>query len=232
MAGYNLNYLLADREAGRPFNLAPLIVGSEGTLANIVNVALNLVSRPRFTRLLVLQFADLRTTLETVPILLENKPAAIELIDRFFIRLTRSHAEFGPRLNRFVEGDPRTILIIELADDDAAALSAQADALEKDLHRHGYQERITHCVTEEEISSVWTVRKAGGGLLMGQRGDAKPWAFADDATVPIDQLPDYAEAIEQTCLEAGTEAAFLPMYQPDVCTSILWLISKHLRDWP
>ena len=208
VAGYNLNYLLADQEAGRPFNLAPLIVGSEGTLANIVNVTLNLVTRPRFTRLLVLQFADLHTTLETVPAILEHRPAAVELIDRFFIHLTRSNAEFGRRLNRFVEGDPRTVLIIELADDDQAAMAAQADALEKDLRHHGYQERIIHCVTNEEINNVWTVRKAGSGLLMGRRGDAKPWGFADDATVPIDQLPSYAAAIEETCREAGTEAAF------------------------
>lgn len=208
VAGYNLNYLLADQQAGRPFNLAPLIAGSEGTLANIVSVTLNLVPRPRYTRLMVLQFADLRSTLETVPVILEIQPAAIELIDRFFIQLTRSHAEFGPRLNRFVEGDPRTVLIIELADDDPSAMAAQADALEKKLRRHGYQERIIHCTSDDEINNVWAVRKAGGGLLMGQRGDAKPWAFADDATVPIDQLPSYAEAIEQTCREAGTEASF------------------------
>ena len=208
VAGYNLNYLLADQVAGRPFNMAPLIVGSEGTLANIINVTLNLVPLPRYSRLMVLQFADLRTTLETVPVILENKPAAIELIDRFFIRLTRAHAGYGPRLDRFVEGDPRTILIIELTDDDSLAMAAQAEALEVNLRRHGYLGQVIHCTTDEEISNVWAVRKAGGGLLMGQYGDAKPWNFADDATVPIDQLPSYADAIEQTCRQAGTEAAF------------------------
>jgi Fe-S oxidoreductase/FAD/FMN-containing dehydrogenase len=208
VAGYNLNYLLAGQRAGKPFNLAPLIIGSEGTLASIVNVTLNTVPRPRYTRLMVLQFADLQTTLETVPVILKEKPAAIELIDRFFIHLTRAHAEYGPRLERFIQGDPRAVLVVELANDDTSAMAAQSAALEKRLRRHGYQERVVHCTTAEEISNVWIVRKAGGGLLMGQRGDAKPWAFADDATVPIEQLPSYAEAIEQACREAGTEAAF------------------------
>jgi FAD/FMN-containing dehydrogenase/Fe-S oxidoreductase len=208
VAGYNLNRLLADQEAGRPFNLAPLIAGSEGTLANIINVTLNLVPRPRFTRLMVLQFANLRLALETVPLILEHQPAAVELIDHFFIQLTRPHAEFGPRLERFIEGDPRAILIVELADDNIAAMAAQANTLEQHLRRHGYQAHVVHCTTPQAIENVWLVRKAGGGLLMGQRGDAKPWAFADDATVPIDQLPSYAEAIEQTCRRAGTTAAF------------------------
>jgi FAD/FMN-containing dehydrogenase/Fe-S oxidoreductase len=208
VAGYNLNYLLADQKAGRPFNLAPLIVGSEGTLANIINVTLNLVPRPQYSRLIVLQFPDLRTTMEMVPVILEKNPAAIELIDRFFIRLTRSHAGFRSRINRFVDGDPRSILIIELTDDDVLALAAHAESLETHLHRHGYQRQVIHLTSEEEISNVWAVRKAGGGLVMGQRGDAKAWNFADDATVPIDQLPSYTEAIEQTCRQAGIEAAF------------------------
>ncbi|MBN1218285.1 MAG: FAD-binding protein, partial [Anaerolineae bacterium] len=208
VAGYNLNYLLADQEAGRPFNLAPLIVGSEGTLANIVGVTLNLVPRPRYTRLMILQFDNLRTTLEIAPFILEEKPAAIELLDRFFMRLTRSHAEYGSRLERFIQGDPQAMLMVELADDDPAAMAAQAEAIERRLRRNGYQGRVVHCTADDEINNVWVVRKAGGGLLMGRRGDAKPWAFADDATVPIDQLPGYAEAIEQACREAGTEASF------------------------
>ncbi|MGA2261089.1 MAG: FAD-linked oxidase C-terminal domain-containing protein [Acidobacteriota bacterium] len=208
VAGYNLNYLLADRESGRPFNLATLIVGSEGTLANVVSVTLNIVPRPRCTRLLVLQYAELRAALQAVPVILEHRPAAVELMDRFMIRLTRCHAEYGGRLNRFVEGDPRVVLVVELADDDTSALAGQAHAIEETLRRHGYQGNTVNCTTADEISNVWTVRKASGGLLMGKRGDAKPWAFADDATVPIEQLPSYTAAIERACREAGTEVSF------------------------
>ena len=208
VAGYNLNYLLAGMEAGEKFNLAPLIVGSEGTLGNILNVTLKLVERPRYKRLMVLQYETLRSALESVPLLLEAQPAAVELIDRFFMELTRPHAEFGPRLEAFIEGDPRSVLVVELADNEQGALVAQAEALEKRLRRDGYRHPLVHCTTPEEIENVWIVRKAGGGLLMGQRGDVKPWAFADDATVPIEEMPDFAEDIEAVCAEAGTSAAF------------------------
>ncbi|MEW5956584.1 MAG: FAD-linked oxidase C-terminal domain-containing protein [Chloroflexota bacterium] len=207
VAGYNLNRLLADRDAGRPFNLAPLIVGSEGTLVNIVSLTVGVVPRPRYSRLLVLHYDDLRTPLESVPLILENEPAAVEMLSQFFIRLTRLNREFGPRLNRFVSGDPRAVLIVELAGDEAAALPARAAALVQKLQRRGYRGAINHCVTPEEIANLWTVRKATLGLLMSQRGDAKPLSFADDAAVPVEHLADYALAVEQACRAAGVEAS-------------------------
>jgi Fe-S oxidoreductase/FAD/FMN-containing dehydrogenase len=207
VAGYNLNRLLADRPAERSFNLAPLIVGSEGTLATIVSLTLEVVPRPERTRLLVLPYRDLRAPLESVPLILESNPSAIEMLSQFFVRLARTHAEFGPRLNRFISGDPRAVLIVEFAGKEAAALASQAETLERKLRRQGYAGPVTHCVTAEEIDNLWTVRKATLGLLMSQRGDAKPLSFADDASVPLENLADYALEVERACSEAGVEVS-------------------------
>ncbi len=208
VAGYNLDRLLADRQAGRPFNLVPLIVGSEGTLASIVSLTLRVVPRAPQTRLMVLHFADLRTTLETVPLLLEHEPAAVEMMDHVIIRLARTHAEFGPRLNRFVEGDPQAILVVEFAGREAAALAAQAEALERNLHRRGYRGPITSCTTPAAIENVWLVRREVNGLRMCAPGDHKPLPFVDDPAVPVEELADYVLAVEQACRELGVEVNF------------------------
>ncbi len=205
VAGYNLNRLLADQQAGRPFNLAPLIIGSEGTLAHIINLTLKLVPRPRYTRLLVLHFTDLRTALETVPVILEHQPAAVELMDHVVIELARGHPVFGLRLKRFVEGRPQAILIVELAGDELAALAAQATTLAEQLNRSGYHTHMTHCTTPADIANVWTVRKEIGGLLFSRPGDAKPLSFVDDAAVPIEELADYALAVQRACHDLGVE---------------------------
>jgi FAD/FMN-containing dehydrogenase/Fe-S oxidoreductase len=207
VAGYNLNRMLANQETGQPFSLAPLIVGSEGTLASITALSLNIVLRPTLTRLMIVNFEELRAALEMVPLILESDPAAIELVDRFFIHLTRQVPEFGSRLT-FVDGDPRCLLIVEFAGETEAALAAQAAMLEATLHRYHYQGKIIHQTGAAEIANVWTVRKAGFGLLMSMRGDAKALSFADDATVPVAALADYALAVEAACAEVGTEAAF------------------------
>ena len=208
VAGYTLNYLLADQEAGRLFNLAPLIVGSEGTLANIISVTVGLVPRPGHTRLIILHFDDLRTAMEEVPFILEGGPSAVELTDRTIIHLARNHPQFAPRLNRFVEGDPEAILIVEFAGDEASYLAAQADSLEKRLRKHGYKLPIIHCVTPDEIDNVWLVRKESHGLLSSKPGDVKRPPFVDDPAVPVEELPDYVMEIEQACHDVGTEVNF------------------------
>jgi Fe-S oxidoreductase len=187
--------------------MAPLIVGSEGTLATITGVTLGLVPRPPLTRLMLLHYDDLRTALETVPMILQHDPSAVELVDRIFLELTRQSPEYGPRLN-FISGDPRVVLIVEFAGDVSWSLAVQASALEKRLRDLRYQGAIVHQQTPEEIANVWAVRKAGLGLLMSTRGDAKPLAFVDDATVPVEQLADYALEVERACHEAGAEASF------------------------
>ncbi len=117
VAGYPLNRLLSDREAGRPFNLASLVVGSEGTLAFILSLRLHVVPRPAFTHLTVLHFDDLQHALEQVPWILEHNPSAVELIDHIIIRQARLHPAFRLRLERFVYGDPQAVLVVEFSGD-------------------------------------------------------------------------------------------------------------------
>lgn len=207
VAGYNLNRIAAMLSNGTSFNLAPLIVGSEGTLGVITAIKLNLVSRPKMTRLALLHFDDLREALALVPFILEHKPSAVELIDRYFNHLTRQSPEYGPRLT-FIDGDPRAVLIVEFAGTSENELQQSAENLESTLRRKGYGGVVVHQTTPEQVSNVWAVRKASLGLLMSMRGDAKPLAFVDDATVPVENLADYALEVARVCDEAGTSAAF------------------------
>lgn len=208
VAGYNLNRLLANHTAGRPFNLAPLVVGSEGTLAQIIDITLGVVPKPRHTRLLVLHFDQLRAALESVPALLEHDPAAIELMGQYFIRIVRDHPRFGPDVRRFISGNPAAVLLVEFAGDEPGQLAAQAERLERELRRAGHAGEIVHCLTPADIANVWAVRAESFGLVMSQPGDAKPLAFVDDAAVPLAELADYAAEVERACREAGAEVTF------------------------
>jgi FAD/FMN-containing dehydrogenase/Fe-S oxidoreductase len=208
VAGYNLNRLLADGEAGRPFNLAPLLVGSEGTLAQIIDITLGLVARPRHTRLLVLHFDDLTAALDSVPLLLAHDPAAIELMGQYFIRIVRGHARFGADVRRFIDGDPAAVLIVEFAGDEPGRLAEQAGQMTADLARTGYRGAIVPCLTPDDIANVWTIRRESFGLVMSRPGDAKPLAFVDDAAVPLAELSAYAAEVERACREAGAEVTF------------------------
>ncbi len=207
VAGYNLNRILAQMEAGEPLNLAPLIVNSEGTLAAILSLKMSVVPRPTHTHLVLLHYATLYEALDSVPAILEHHPASVELVDRYFIELTRKNAEYHRKMD-FIDGDPAAVLIAEFAGDVPEALQAQADGLVAALRKQGYRGAVVQRSDPVQIARVWDVRKAGLGLLLSKRGDAKPLAFIDDAAVPVENLADYAEQVVKICRDAGTEAAF------------------------
>ena len=53
-----------------PFNMAKLMVGSEGTLAVVLEAKLALVPLPKVKAVLAIQFADLLEALEATPVIL------------------------------------------------------------------------------------------------------------------------------------------------------------------
>ena len=207
VAGYNLKRFLEEKRAGKPFNLSPLIVSSEGTLAIILSAKLNLVQRPKYSNLVLLFLETLQEALEIVPDILTHKPGAVELVDRYFIDLTRQHAGYRDRLD-FVHGNPGAILITEFTGDTQEELQQQSEALVTALTANGFSGEIVQRSQPAQIAEVWEVRKAGLGLLLSMRGDAKPLSFIDDAAVPVEHLAEYAEKVVRICRDAGTEAAF------------------------
>ncbi|MBI4241639.1 MAG: FAD-binding oxidoreductase, partial [Candidatus Rokubacteria bacterium] len=87
VSGYNLNEFVKDQ----PFSLARLVVGSEGTLATVVEAKMRLVPRPRATALDVIHYADLQEALESSQEILETGPYAVELTDKMILDLARGN---------------------------------------------------------------------------------------------------------------------------------------------
>jgi FAD/FMN-containing dehydrogenase len=79
VGGYNLDRFT---DPARPFNLAELIVGSEGTLGTVVEARVNLVPLPTAKAVLTLEFDDLLDALGATPAILEHRPSAVEVMDR------------------------------------------------------------------------------------------------------------------------------------------------------
>ena len=208
VAGYNLNRLLADRDRGRGLNLASLIVGSEGTLACISRLKINLVPRPARTRLLVLHFGRLESALEQVPLLLESEPSAIELMTYPAIKLAYDHPLQGALLRRFVHGLPGAVLIVELAGESAPQLGAQAERLEKRLRSEGYTEPVVHCVTDEEVGRVWSIRRSVLGLMASKPRETKRTGIIDDASVPVERMIEFTRTVQEAGRRHGVDINF------------------------
>jgi len=196
--GYALDYLANNQpwnKTGKPFNLAPFLCGSEGTLVLLTEATLQLVPIPKHKLLICVHFVDLVKSMRATVAMLRHKPAAIELIDQRILECTQDNLEQSR--NRFwIQGAPRAILVIELFDDEPSILEQRAQLLIQDLQQQGlgYAYPI---IRDEQMSNVWALRKAGLGLLMGIRSEKKAVAVIEDTAVAVPDLPAYVNRIQQ-----------------------------------
>jgi FAD/FMN-containing dehydrogenase/Fe-S oxidoreductase len=204
--GYSLHEFLKPDES---FNPARLIAASEGTLATTLRATLDLVPLPARTGLVLLQFDDLIASMAATPAILECQPSAIELMDRMLINLTRSQPGYASQI-AFIKGDPAAVLAVEFYGTTERELAQQCDDLERHLAERGVRMSAEpqRVLGAKQQADVWSVRKAGLGLLMSVKGDAKPVPVIEDVSVPVEHLADYVQAVEDMVAAHGTTAAY------------------------
>src|SRR5262249_19865151 len=203
VGGYNLDLFTSPRRNG--FNLAHLLVGSEGTLGVILEAKLRLVELPRAKVLAVVHFGGLLDALAATPAILKHRPAAVEVVDKYVLDSTRLNPE-AARLRDFLQGDPGAILIVEFFGDGRDELLPRLDALAAELAQHGFGYHIHLAVEPEVQARIWKLRKAALGLSMAQKGDAKAISFVEDTAVDPEHLHDYIAEFLALVERHGTTA--------------------------
>lgn len=203
--GYAVDLLLetAPFTAGGPdFNFCQLICGSEGTLAFITETTLALEPLPpAHSGLLCAHFSSIEDALKANLIALKYKPYAVELIDNYILECTKSNLE--QLQNRFfVEGDPAALLVIEYAADKLEEVEQTAAAAETEMRAAGLGYHFP-VLYGADTKKVWTLRKAGLGLLSNLPGDEKAVPVIEDTAVDVQDLPAYIREFNQVLEKHG-----------------------------
>ena len=203
--GYAIDVLLdsAPFTAGeQDFNFCNLIAGSEGTLAFITEIKLNLVPiPPKEIGLLCVHFNSIDESLRANLIALKYKPSASELIDHYILECTKDNIEQSK--NRFfVQGDPGAILVIEFARTNREAIIAIAKDVENDMRAAGLGYHFP-LLFGADTKKIWTLRKAGLGLLSNLPGDAKAVPVIEDTAVDVNDLPAYIRDFNEILTKHG-----------------------------
>ncbi|PYN00103.1 MAG: oxidoreductase [Candidatus Rokuibacteriota bacterium] len=203
VSGYNLDELVKDR----PLNMARVVVGSEGTLVTVLEARVRLVRRPRKTALEVIHYHDIQEALESSQPILETGPYAVELTDKMILDLARNNIEQSQRMG-FVQGDPAAIMIVEYAGETDAEVRAKIEALDacRQRGRFGYAAHVARDTAEQQ--SIWKLRKAGLGLLLGMKGDKKPIAFVEDTAVEPRHLAEFVSSFREIFAKHDTVGAY------------------------
>ncbi|MEE9147554.1 MAG: FAD-binding and (Fe-S)-binding domain-containing protein, partial [Candidatus Tectomicrobia bacterium] len=203
VSGYNLDEFVS----AAPFNLAKMVVGSEGTLAVVTAAKVRIVPRPAATAVLVIHFDDMIASVEATGAVLAFQPSAVEMVDHQIINAARSAKEFEGRLP-FLQGDPDAVLMAEFYGETPEEVTDKVTKLEASLRREKLGYAYAPALTAASQADVWKMRKAGLGLLMSTRDARKPLAFIEDTAVAPEKLPDFLRRFRQVIAKHDTTAGY------------------------
>ena len=208
VGGYNLDAFVGAAAGAQdaPFNLAKLIVGSEGTLGLIVEARLNLVPLPAAKAVLTIEYDDLLDALGETPAILAHGPSAVEVMDRSIL----DHARENPALDAVRRAVLRTecgaLLCVELYDESTEALGPRLDRLEEMLRMRGVAAHMARATAPADQARIWKLRESSLGLSMAMKGDAKSISFVEDTAVAPEKLRDFIERFLGVIRRHGTTA--------------------------
>lgn len=181
------------------YNLAGLLVGSEGTLGVLTECTLRLIPRPPFAVTLLASFADEAAACGAVHRCLTGGvvPAALELADRTCTQLLVRSGTLAVD----IPTDARALLWVEL-DGDRAGLD-QSLQRASDLCLQAGALAVTPATDAATRDRLWDVRRALSHTLRANW----PKKISEDVAVPLGKLPDLAEAARQIGERHGVDVA-------------------------
>ncbi len=192
MTGYDLPHI---RQPDGRFDLNAILCGSEGTLAMIAEVELNLLPLPAHAALINIRYNDFNAALEDARTLTALKVASIETVDEKVLGLAKTDIVWND-IGQFFPDDgvspANGINIVEILADDEAELERKLGEVTAALG-NANPDRLGHTIARQhrDIEAIWTMRKRAVGLLGNVDGPVRPVPFVEDTAVPPENLAAY-----------------------------------------
>jgi FAD/FMN-containing dehydrogenase/Fe-S oxidoreductase len=191
VSGYALEHLLAEHGS----SLAKLIVGSEGTLAIVVEAEVDLVEMPRYTALAVLGYDDMPTAADAVPQLLATPARSLEGMDRHLIDVLINRR--GPTAAPALPDGDGWLLVETGGDTQDEALAAAHEII-------GLADPVDSKVLCGDDQALMARAREDGAGLAGRTATNHPaWPGWEDAAVPPERLGGYLRDFEALTRQHG-----------------------------
>ena len=213
VGGYNLDALVPGKN---DINLAHVLVGSEGTLGFSTRIELKL--SPLLGRRAVgaCHFGSFREAMDAAQHIVHLLPIAVELIDRTMIELAREIPIFRPTLDKFVNGTPEAILLVEFGEPDHEENLRRLRRLKDLIGDHGFSwdkpgdkwGGVIEVLNADLQTAITEVRTSGLNIMMSMKQEGKPVSFVEDCAVPLGHLADYTSRLTAIFEKHGTRGTW------------------------
>ena len=160
------------------YHFAQLMVGSEGTLAVIVEATLKLIPKPQTSRTILIYFDDIKRATTFVDKIITSNvyPSAVDFIDNNTINTIEDFSHCG--LNR----TKQCMLLVEL-DGFLSAINEQIEIIKKLLGNFSSND-LKIATNEEESDRFWQARRASYAAT----ARLAPDVLSEDIIVPRNKL--------------------------------------------
>ncbi len=170
------------------FNVAGILIASEGSLAVITEITLKLIAKPRFSRSAMGVFPDIESAMNAVYRTMASgiTPVAMEFLDNLSIRAVEE------RFHKGLPVDAGAILITQVDGDMEELLTFQLDILAARFKENGCVDfRIAEDDTQAQ--NLWFARRnvSQSITVYGKK------KLNEDITVPRSALPKLLSAITE-----------------------------------
>ncbi|MBG6109742.1 FAD/FMN-containing dehydrogenase/Fe-S oxidoreductase [Flavobacterium sp. CG_9.10] len=208
--GYAVDLLLKSElfsGSEKTINLGKLLCGSEGTLAFTTEITLKVDDLPPTQNIMVAaHFHSIQESLEAVVVAMKHHLYTCEMLDDTILDCTKTNREqFKNRF--FLQGEPKAIMMFEVASDSMEETEKQADALIEDLQKNHFGYALPK-IYGTDIDKVVELRKAGLGLLGSIVGDNKAADSIEDTAVELSDLPNYIAEFAAMMKKYGQDAIY------------------------
>ena len=175
------------------YDLQRLLVGSEGTLALIVEASLRLTPTPTARRALRAIYRDVNSAAQAVARLMAQPvtPSMLEFMDAHAVRLAR---EVG---GADLPDSAGALLMIE-ADGDPGHLADDIEALRRAATGDGLV-ALDDASDETSRAQLWAARKALSPALR----TLAPGKINEDVVVPVSRIPELVDGVQKLSAECG-----------------------------
>ena len=211
VGGYNIDSLLPDAMASRPngkkgdgINLSHLLVGSEGTLVYSSAITLKLSPLPSQKIMGICHFPSFYEAMDAAQHIVPLDPIAVELVDDTMLSLARKIDIFQPTVEAVVKGNPKSLLLVEFAEEDMNVNQHRLKKLHQLMGDLGYSWKgnkkiggVIDVIDNALQAKVTEMRKSGLNIMMSMKDEAKPVSFIEDCAVELKDLAEYTDGLNQ-----------------------------------
>ena len=170
------------------YNIAGIIIASEGTLAVITEITLKLIAKPKMAQTAMGIFPTVDDAMNAVykTMAAGVTPVAMEFLDNYSIRAVEQ------KFNKGLPVDAGAILITDVDGNSQDELTQQLDVIEKAFNENGCS-GFKRAETPEESKNLWFARRNASQSITIY-GSKK---LNEDITVPRSKLPDLLSEIDK-----------------------------------